>query len=108
MTRLLKLFQNTVTVGSADCSIISSVATSIQCTAPDLLVGPHAVVVHVEGKGLSNNDKTVTYEGREWFGFMVFNATFNNISAILRQLVLLVEETGVPGENHRPVRPFTL
>jgi hypothetical protein len=50
-----------VTVGSADCSIISSVATSIQCTAPDLLVGPHAVVVHVEGKGLSNNDKTVTY-----------------------------------------------
>ena len=28
---------------------------------------------------------------------MVFNATFNNIS------VLLVEETGVPGENHRPV-----
>ena len=34
---------------------------------------------------------------------MVFNATFNNISAILRQSVLLVEETGVPGENHRPV-----
>jgi hypothetical protein len=27
---------------------------------------------------------------------MVFNATFNNIS------VLLVEETGVPGENHQP------
>ena len=27
---------------------------------------------------------------------MVFNATFNNISA------LLVEETGVPGENLRP------
>jgi hypothetical protein len=31
---------------------------------------------------------------------MVFNATFNNISAISWQLVLLVEETGVPGENH--------
>jgi hypothetical protein len=29
-------------------------------------------------------------------GVMVFN-TFNNIS------VLLLEETGVPGENHRPV-----
>jgi len=28
---------------------------------------------------------------------MVFNATFNNIS------VVLVEETGGPGENHRPV-----
>ena len=31
---------------------------------------------------------------------MVFNATFNNI---LWWTVLLVEETGVPGENHRPV-----
>jgi hypothetical protein len=30
---------------------------------------------------------------------MVFNATFNNISAIPWQSVLLVEETGVPGEN---------
>ena len=34
---------------------------------------------------------------------MVFNATFNNISAISWRLVLLVEETAVPGENHRPV-----
>jgi len=31
---------------------------------------------------------------------MVFNSTFNNISVILWQSVLLVEETG---ENHRPV-----
>jgi len=28
--------------------------------------------------------------------------TFNNISVISWQSVLLVEETGVPGENHRP------
>jgi hypothetical protein len=34
---------------------------------------------------------------------MVFYATFNNISAIAWQSVLLVEETGVPRENHRPV-----
>jgi hypothetical protein len=34
---------------------------------------------------------------------MMFNATFNNISAISWQSVLLVEETGVPGENNRPV-----
>jgi hypothetical protein len=34
---------------------------------------------------------------------MVFNATFNNISVISWWSVLLVEETGVPGENHRPV-----
>jgi len=30
---------------------------------------------------------------------MVFNATFNNISVISWRSVLLVEETGVPGEN---------
>jgi hypothetical protein len=33
-------------------------------------------------------------------GFMVFNATFNNISVKSWRSVLLVEETGVPGENH--------
>ena len=31
---------------------------------------------------------------------MVFNATFNNISVISWRSVLLVEETGGPGENH--------
>ena len=34
--------------------------------------------------------------------FKLFNATFNNISAILWLSVLLVKETGAPGENHRP------
>jgi hypothetical protein len=34
---------------------------------------------------------------------MVFNATFNNISVISWWVVLLVEETGASGENHRPV-----
>jgi hypothetical protein len=34
---------------------------------------------------------------------MVFNATVNNISAITWRSVLLVEETGVHGENHRAV-----
>jgi hypothetical protein len=38
-----------------------------------------------------------------WFDFMVFNATFSNISVISWQSDLLVEETGGPGENHRPV-----
>ena len=33
---------------------------------------------------------------------MEFNATFNNISVISRRSVLLMEEAGVPGENHRP------
>ena len=39
----------------------------------------------------------------EGYGFMVFNAIFNNISVISRQSGLLVEETGVPAENHRSV-----
>jgi len=34
---------------------------------------------------------------------IVFNATFINILAISWWSVLLVEETGGPGENHRPV-----
>jgi len=32
-------------------------------------------------------------------GVMVFNATFNNISVISWQSVVLVEEAGVPTEN---------
>jgi hypothetical protein len=38
----------------------------------------------------------------------MLNATFNNILAILWQLVLLVEESGVPGENHQPAASQTL
>ena len=37
------------------------------------------------------------------FRFMVFNVTFNNISATSWRSVLLMEETGEAGENHRPV-----
>jgi len=33
----------------------------------------------------------------------VFNTTFNNISVIAWLLYLLLEETGVPVENHQPV-----
>jgi hypothetical protein len=33
----------------------------------------------------------------------VLNAAFNNISVISWRSVLLVEETGGPGENHRAV-----
>ena len=34
---------------------------------------------------------------------MVLNAACNNILVISRLSVVLVEETGVPGENHQPV-----
>jgi len=37
------------------------------------------------------------------YGFMVLNATFNNISVTSWRSVLLVKETGGPGENHRHV-----
>jgi hypothetical protein len=33
---------------------------------------------------------------------MVLNAAFKSISVILWRSVLLVEEFGEPGENHRP------
>ena len=41
--------------------------------------------------------KSVTDDSIQlWVRVMVFNATFNNISVILWQSALLVEETGVP------------
>ena len=45
----------------------------------------------------------VTYIDCLFDCLMVFNATFNNISVISWRSVLLVEEMGAPGENHRPV-----
>ena len=39
---------------------------------------------------------------RFWVRVIVFNATFNNITAISWRSVLYVEETGVPCENYRP------
>ena len=39
---------------------------------------------------------------------MVFNATFNNISVISWQSVLLVEEIGVPRENHQPAKTLVV
>jgi hypothetical protein len=43
-----------------------------------------------------------------WVRVMVFNVTFNNMSVILWRSVLLVEETRVHGENHRPSHWQTL
>jgi hypothetical protein len=52
----------------------------------------------------NRSSRSRSYFGKYMAGwFMVLNATFNNISAILWGLVLLVEETRWPGENHRPV-----
>ena len=37
---------------------------------------------------------------------MVFNATYNNISVISWRSILLLEETGGPGENYRAVASY--
>ena len=62
------------------------------------------------GRGLNQqldlHKKYLKISCKKWFDlvwFMVFYATFNNILAVSWQSVLLVEETGVPGENQRPV-----
>ena len=41
---------------------------------------------------------------------LAFNATFNNVLVISWRSVLLMEETGVHGENHRPneFRPYQI
>ena len=44
---------------------------------------------------------TMQYNDNVRVRVMVFNATFNNISVISWQSVLLVEENGGPGENHQ-------
>ena len=38
----------------------------------------------------------------DFISFIAFNATFNNILTISRRPVLVVEESGVPEQNHRP------
>jgi hypothetical protein len=51
-----------------------------------------------------------THHGRDqmivwwvvWARVGVFNVTFNNISIISWLSAVLVEETGIPRENHRP------
>jgi hypothetical protein len=50
-------------------------------------------------KGMSPTSAFIVIYCR--FRFMVFNTTFKNISVISWQSVLLVEETGVPRENHK-------
>ena len=55
-----------------------------------------------------SNEPLIYFEIAAWylFGliwFMVFRATFNNISVISWISVLLVEQTGISEENQRPV-----
>jgi hypothetical protein len=50
-----------------------------------------------------NNFEMDAFLWNLWLGFMMLNATFNNISVILWRSVLLVEEIGLSEEKRRPV-----
>ena len=54
------------------------------------------------GKALTDKYILLHLSGLYWDRVVVFSATFNNISVLSRLSVLLVEETRVPRENHRP------
>jgi hypothetical protein len=66
----------------------------------NLLFGYEGILFHCE---IKKCDFSVI---KKFVCLMVFNATFSNISVILWRSVLLVEETGVPGENHWPVASY--
>ena len=63
----------------------------------------HNIFNHHDTEVAICSDDLNPHLGIELVWFMVFNGTFNNISVISWRSVLLVEETGVPGENHRLV-----
>ena len=57
----------------------------------------------LDSKGMVYNVDDVVKSYCLFVCLMVFSTTFNNISVISWQSALLVEETKVLGENHRPV-----
>ena len=73
-----------ITVGKVDAAIILPVE-----------------LINSEFYFISLFDISASFTVALWI--MAFNATFNNISVISWRSVLLVEETGGPGENQRPV-----
>ena len=54
-------------------------------------------------KGLCFNKHSRCWNDCLFVCLMVFNVNFNNISVLWWRSVLLMEKTGGPGENHRPV-----
>ena len=65
---------------------------------------PHDITILIFSE---NQDRSFIYLSIGCFvDFMMFNATFNNISVISLQSVLFVEETGGPGENHKSQTNF--
>ena len=80
----------------------------------DWLSQKEAILEKFQQSDLSDSDLVITQVkdlkvslviqvGLLFVCLMVFNATFNNISVISWRSIVLVEETGGPGENHRPI-----
>ena len=61
---------------------------------------------HFFSNGPKHKRTGKTFEVQLWCYFIF--ATFNNISVIGWRSVLLVEETRVPEENHRPVTKLSV
>ena len=67
-----------------------------------LLFYDHNLLIEINGESVITQCKLRSCDFYWLIDFLVFNATFSNISAISWRPVLVVEEAGVPEENHRP------
>ena len=78
-----------------------------QCESPT--TGPGPIVMYYVNNGIYGDFNTAVTDPGCFVPLhlkvclYVLNATFNNISVLSCRSVSLVEETGGPGENHRPV-----
>jgi len=66
-------------------------------------MGKTCVRIHISTKTIDVIYKILYKKKVVLVWFMVFNATFNKVSVISWRSVLLVEETGVPGEKQQPI-----
>ena len=69
---------------------------------PDYSKTSSSNILHAKSSELTRNAPFGSVVAFRRIRIMVFNATFNNISVISWWSVVLMDETGVPGENHRP------
>ena len=88
---------------------MSSVKVDLQSNAEVGASEDELVRIKAHGKSkpvsfeiIMSYELQVKYKGKYWKKWVMgLNTTFNNISVISWRSILLVEETGVPGENHR-------
>ena len=88
-------------------SYSSNVACLAESTKNNLIVfGFPSQWSNPRSTALKVNTPTIK-QMRHGYVLMAFNSTFNNISVVSWQQVLLVEETGVPGENQTSHKSLT-